>query len=380
MKKINILFILNSLTFGGAEKQVIFLINNLNTNKFVLSLACLKNEDLLFDQIDKSQLQSIFNCNVSKKIDWNAIKILTSYIDKNNIDLIVCTNQYPMLYGLLASRKSTRPCRIVEVFHTTILPDFKGKLQWLIYRHLFKLCDHVVFVSERQMEYWLKTINLKVRASRVIHNGIDTAYFASYSDKKIKSTISERYGLATADIVIGICAVFRKEKKHGDLIEALAKVRQKGVNAKLLIIGDGPKKQKIGQKIRDCGVDNDVVMIGFQDDVRPYVSICDCMAIVSHSVETLSIAALEAMAMGKPLTMSDIGGASEQVVHGENGYLFERGNIDALANCIMQLSDRKRREEMGAASLNAVTKKFTLEKMVGNYEDLFLTLSLSAGE
>jgi glycosyltransferase involved in cell wall biosynthesis len=98
----------------------------------------------------------------------------------------------------------------------------------------------------------------------------------------------------------------------------------------------------------------------------------------SHS-ETFSIAALEAMAMAKPVVMTDVGGASEQVVPGETGYLFRRGDTAALAGHLVQLADPATRRQMGQRACSTVSEKFSLGVMVGAYERMFLRLMRPRG-
>jgi glycosyltransferase involved in cell wall biosynthesis len=114
-----------------------------------------------------------------------------------------------------------------------------------------------------------------------------------------------------------------------------------------------------------------VRITGFMEDVRPLVDMCDVMALVSHGVETFSIAALEAMALQKPMVMSRVGGAAEQVIDGVNGYLYRRGDIDALTEALSRLSDVQQRERMGRQARSIVEQQFSLPLMIDAYERLF---------
>jgi glycosyltransferase involved in cell wall biosynthesis len=106
-----------------------------------------------------------------------------------------------------------------------------------------------------------------------------------------------------------------------------------------------------------------VAITGYRQDVRPFIEACDVMVLCSHAVETFSIAALEAMALGKPLVLTRIGGAEEQVIPGTNGYLYEPGDIDALTAHLRQLSDPERRNQMGTRGAQLVRERFTIGKM-----------------
>jgi len=168
--------------------------------------------------------------------------------------------------------------------------------------------------------------------------------------------------------VIGICAVFRPEKAHGDLLQAVRRLRDAGVNARVLLIGDGPQRSVIEAEIARLQLGETAAITGFQQDVRPYIASCDVMVLASHAVETFSIAALESMSLGKPLVLTRIGGAAEQVTPGSNGFLFEPGDIDALTQHLTTLADKNLRERMGAQARKIVRDQFTLDKMAAAYD------------
>jgi glycosyltransferase involved in cell wall biosynthesis len=101
-------------------------------------------------------------------------------------------------------------------------------------------------------------------------------------------------------------------------------------------------------------------------DVRLAIGSCDVIVVPSHN-ETFSIAALEAMALGKPLIMADVGGASEQVEHSGNGYLYPKADVAALSDRILRMADPGCRSAFGAASLRKVIHEFSLTRMVDAY-------------
>lgn len=375
---INILFILNSVDVGGAEMQTITLMNGLDPQRFRLSLAYLKDEDDLLSKIDRDRINgSIFCCHVTSKIDWRAARTLAATICKESIDIVVCANTYPLLYGWLARRLSGRALRIVEVFHTTELATFKDWCQMGLYRPLLLMSDMLVYVCENQRRYWRSRL-LASRQEVVIHNGIDTDHFANrYSEAEIVN-FRTLYRFSSTDYVVGLCANMRPEKAHGDLLEAIAHLRNGGVRIKCLLIGDGPERSAIETKIGQMDLGTDVSITGLIADVRPAIAACDVIVIASHRVETFSIAALESMALGKPMIMTNIGGASEQVVHADNGYLYERGNIAALTDSLLRLTDRSHCKQLGQNARLTVTEKFSLTAMIDAYERLFVGLMSSA--
>ena len=356
-----LLFIVNSLEVGGAEKQVVTLLNQLDNRRFRLHLAYLKRGAPLLPQLNCARLSEVVCCNVTRGVEPRAIGQLAHLIQAQRIDAVISTNTFSMLYGYLARARAKPKPKLATVFHTTLLRGYKEKAQMLLYQRLFRRNDLLIYVSENQRDLW-RAWGLRAAADTVIHNGIDADYFgARQPDFRV------RLGLAPGDYVIGLCSGLRPEKAHGDLLHAAALLRGRGLPAKVLLIGDGPERPHIESTARTLGLGEHVIITGVQQDVRPYIACCDVMTLVSHT-ETFSLAALESMAAGKPLVMSDIGGASEQVIHGRTGLLFTPGDVAALAEHLDALkSNPLLRSQMGAAAARRVRELFTLSTMTSGF-------------
>jgi glycosyltransferase involved in cell wall biosynthesis len=360
-----LLFIVNSLETGGAENQVVTLLNHLDPRRFRLHLACLKRGQQLLPQLRTERLAGITCCDLTHRIDHRAVRQLRRIIAEDRIDAIVCTNSYPTLYGRLAARHGARAPRLVTVFHTTVLQTRKQKMQMLLYRRLFRRCDLLVYVCEGQRRYW-RARGLDLAEDEVIYNGIDTEWFTERRPGAEQLAFRRGLGFGTEDFVIGICSGLRPEKAHGDLLAAVARLRAQGVPAKALLIGEGPERPAIEHAIAGLDLRQHVRITGLMADVRPYISACDVMTLVSHS-ETFSLAALESMSLGKPLVMSDLGGAGEQVIHGTNGFLFAPGDIEALAMHLRALTSASLRTRLGEAAARRVRELFTVQHMAGRF-------------
>jgi glycosyltransferase involved in cell wall biosynthesis len=170
----------------------------------------------------------------------------------------------------------------------------------------------------------------------------------------------------------------RPEKNHLQLVDAVARLRRRGIAARALLIGDGAMREAVLACAWRLGVDRDVIVTGFRPDVRPYVRACDTMVLCSLRTEALSLAALEAMALHRPVVLSDVGGAPELVVPGHNGFLFPPGNTDALVGSLTRLRDRTLAQRFGAASRRRVEAHFSEATMVARYAQLLRTLGRRA--
>lgn len=371
---IRVLFIVVSAGVGGAENQVISLINNLDPDRVRPSLAYLKDERDLLPKIGPGRVGgAVFCCDVSSKLDLKAIWKLASFIRSEGVDIIVCTNTYPLLYGWLARALSGRTPRLIEVFHSTALASRKEEFKMRMYRPLFTWCDALVYVCENQRIYW-RSKSIVPRKEVVIHNGVDVAYFNNRVAPAVIADFRSHYGFGENDYVVGLCAFMRPEKAHRDLLAAISLLRAAGVAVKCLFIGDGPERRALEVEIGNLGLTASVAVTGLMSDVRPAIAACDALVIASHCIETFSISALESMAMGKPMIMTNVGGASEQIVHGENGYLYEKGDVSALSDRLMLLADRALSERLGANARRRVSTHFSVGTMTLAYDHLFSEL------
>ncbi len=366
--KLSLLFILNSLEVGGAEKQVVTLLNHLDASRFRLHLAYLKRKEQLRPQLLTARLQDLSCCDVRRGIEPRAVHQLRRLIAARDIDAIVCTNPFSMLYGSVARAGSFARPKLITVFHTTRLRSFKERAQMLLYRRLFARCDLLMYVSENQRRYWRER-GVTGAPDCVVHNGIDVEHFSPDQQAGDRADLRRSLGFCAHDYVIGLCSIFRPEKAHGDLLQAVVRMRSQGVPAKALLIGDGPERVNIEHTIEELRLQEHVRITGMRSDVRPYINCCDVMTLVSHSVETFSLAALESMALGKALVVSDVGGASEQVVHGESGFLFAAGDVTALTRHLSALHCEPLRLDFGNAAAQRVRQLFTLDAMVRGFSD-----------
>ena len=363
-------FITASLGFGGAERHSITLTNRLAERGHECHAVYVKDDP---GQLERLRGATSVRClHANRYLDAGAVKTLGLFFAQVRPSVVVATNPYSMLYAFLAMRRSGVRAPLAVTFHTTLLLGAKEWLQMLYYRPLFWAADCLVFVCEAQSRYWLPR-KVAARSNLVIHNGVDPEHWTPVGDETTHR-MRALLGYATDDYVIGICAALRPEKNHVQLVDAVAALRARGIAARALVIGDGPMRAAIEARARGLGVHDEVRITGFQQDVRPYLAACDTAVLCSTTIETFSLAALEAMALERPVVHSDIGGAAEMVLDGENGFLVPAGDTPALVRRLAELAEPARRERMGAAARELVVARFSERAMVERYETTLLKL------
>jgi len=237
----------------------------------------------------------------------------------------------------------------------------------------------VIFVSEGQRRYWLSGGFMNGDKTKCIYNGIDVDHYKDDYSREERLEFRRKLGFTETAYVVGICARLHSGKKHTELIAALETVRRAGIDAKVLIIGDGPERANLESLIKSKGLEQHVVITGFQKDIRPFISVSDCIALTSQA-EAFPLSIIEGMAMGKPVISSEVGGTPEQIEHGVTGLLYKSGAIENLAKYLKVLSDPALRTKMGERARQAACDRFSLGSMLWEYTRiLYETVTMDAG-
>jgi N-acetyl-alpha-D-glucosaminyl L-malate synthase BshA len=161
---------------------------------------------------------------------------------------------------------------------------------------------------------------------------------------------------------------FRKVKRIGDVLKMFALLRKK-IPAKLLLVGDGPERQKMEIQTRDLQLEQDVRFLGKLDAVEELLSVCDLFVMPSEK-ESFGLAALEAMACEVPVISSNTGGLPELVEQGINGFMSAVGDVEDMAENALKILQPENLPAFKAAAL-ARAKEFDLQKILPRYESFY---------
>jgi glycosyltransferase involved in cell wall biosynthesis len=364
-----LIFVTSNLILGGCERHAISVMNRLCERGHECHAVYIKPGEGMAGDLRLGESGSVTALDAKRYLDWRALRMFSAVIRRVGPDAIVAANPYALMYSKLALVMARSSARLVVTYHTTVLLGMKERLMMLGYRPLFWSADCAVYVSAMQARYSMRRGVLSIR-NEVIHNGVDIEAFRDPGDRGARVEMRRRLGFAPGDYVIGLTAVLRREKNPVQFVEAVARLRAAGCPARGLLIGDGDMRAAVEARARELGVSGDIVITGFQLDVRPYIAACDVTVLCSTSVETFSLAALEAMAMGKPVVLSELGGAAEMVFPGWNGYLFPAGDGEALVRHLAALADPAVSAGMGRNARRVVESLFSEQKMIDRYEEL----------
>ena len=162
---------------------------------------------------------------------------------------------------------------------------------------------------------------------------------------------------------------FRRVKRIPDIIKIFYKIQQK-IPAKLMMVGDGPEKEKAEQLCEELGITDKVIFFGNSNEIDQILSYSDLFLLPSET-ESFGLAALEAMAWSVPVISSNSGGLPEVNFDGESGYLSDVGDVDSMAeNALKILADGESLTGFRERALN-VAQRFDIKNILPLYEELY---------
>ena len=173
----------------------------------------------------------------------------------------------------------------------------------------------------------------------------------------------------TEERIVTHISNFRKVKRIPDVIKIFNKIQQQ-IPAKLMMVGDGPEKEKAEKMCIDLGIQDKVIFFGNSNEIDQILSYSDLFLLPSET-ESFGLAALEAMAWSVPVISSNSGGLPEVNFNGDSGYLSDVGNIDEMAvNALKILSNNETLNTFKKNAL-AVAKQFDIKNILPLYEELY---------
>jgi glycosyltransferase involved in cell wall biosynthesis len=167
-------------------------------------------------------------------------------------------------------------------------------------------------------------------------------------------------------------------KRTDDVLLAFRSLRERGVAARLCLVGDGPDREHVELRAHDLGVMRETLFLGYQEDVAPYYAAFDAFVLPSGN-EGTPVTTIEALAAGRPVVATRVGGVPDVVRDGEDGFLVDPGDIEELADRLATLAgDAELRERMGASGREHVLPRYAVDRLVDDVDRLYRSL-LEAG-
>jgi glycosyltransferase involved in cell wall biosynthesis len=362
-----VLLLIKGLGRGGAEQILASAAPHLNRQQFDYEVAYLLPwKDALVKDLQDADVPA--HClDGSRGVTW--VRRLRRLVSEGGFDLVhahspVAASAARMSLGWRGPLIVYTEHNVWERYHRATY--WSNMMTFACNRHVFAVSDHV----RDSIRYPTALRRLPMPPVETLYHGIDQTSIAEWARR---NGVREEFHIPRDAPVVGTVANFKSHKRLDQLLRAVAIVRREVPDVRLVLVGQGPLEGELRRLARSLSLDESVVFTGFREDAPRVCSAFDVFALASEH-EGLSIALIEALALGKPAVVTDVGGLSEVIQDGQQGYLVPAGRASALAHRIVQLlQDADLRSRMGAEG-RARALTFDIRSSVRRMEQVYQEL------
>lgn len=344
---------------GGTERQMIELIRCLDRERFEVHVACLHREGAWLSRAAE-RAASIVEFPIkgfARAATVAELLAFARWCRREHIAVVQTCDLYTNILGLPGAALAGVPVRIGS--RRELNPD-KTAGQIRLQRQAYR-CATKVVANSSAARRMLEAEGLATTSIAVIPNGVTVPPRRPRLDSG--TTRPPRRVITVANL--------RPEKSHETLIDAATRLVPAFPDLEILVVGDGPRRAELERCVRDKALSRTVRFLGHREDVADLLAASGAFVLPSRS-EAFPNGALEAMAAGLPVVASATGGLLDLIEHGRTGLLFEPGNAHALADALASiLTDGARAARLGDAARDDVTARYSFERMVRTFEDLY---------
>lgn len=372
--KINVLYLIDNLKIGGAQKVVFTLSGSLSLEKYNVYTICLGESGPFYNKFIEKGL-NIEVLGIKKLTHLVRLRSVVRVIREKNIIIMHSFLFHSNFIGRIIGRLSNTPLVICAERAPGIWKPFLFKVA----EKMVKGMAHVyTSVSESTKNFMVDKEGIDPDKVFTIYNGIDIKKsIPGCADAKI---LKKELGIDSHAIIIGSVGRLADERGYKYLIRAFKEISEKYADAVLLLVGDGPLKDELMNEAMLTGVQERIVFSGFREDVDSMLDIMDIF-VISSWYEGISNALLEAMFHNLPVVATSIYGNPEVVVDGETGILVPSRNVSALANALVKLLENPdKMKSMGDNGRKRIESDFSLSKMIESYDCFYDSMLRAKGE
>lgn len=371
MKGLTFLFTTYGLNVGGAENILLNVANRLADRGHRVYCVSLSKENELSIHFSKSV--ALFQVPRKWKYDLSPILGIRRIVFNVRPMVVISLDpfDYFFLNMALTGTEYLQKTKVYVSVHRTYPESLKDRYQTFFFlkfpRHPLK----IIALTPTHARILQKIYNLPPAIFKVIPNGIDVTKFSPDILPESKTALRKHYRLPEDALIFIMVANFTLPKDHENAIRAMSIIKSMlgNPNFHLVFVGGGEKLriEKLKKFVFELGLIDRIHFVGPQKDVRPFYKLADYFTLSSYT-EAFPVAILEAMAMGLPVIVTNVGG-NKDIVPDFTGILVPPSEPESLANAWIEASKRKwDRNKIR----NYVVTNYSLEKIVDKYETLVM--------
>jgi L-malate glycosyltransferase len=370
-KPIRVGFVVHWMQVAGAEVLVRETIRRLGA-RIEPTIFCLDTYGAIGEQLRSAGVPVVL-LDRRPGLDFGVARRLAREARARGVQVVHAHQYTPFFYAALARVLSANAFRLFFTEHGRHYPDVVSPVRRAANRlALNHLADAVNACCEFSARALCQIDGFPGRRVDVIENGID---LKAYPVAVPRRELRHRLGLSPDRRYIATVARFHPVKDHPTLFRAFAEIARVRPDVDLLLAGDGPTRPQLERLAADLGIAERVRFLGIRWDVPDLLSATDVFALTSVT-EAASLTLMEAMAAGRPVVVTDVGGNPELVRDGVDGCLFPRGDAAAGAGAMLRLLDDPAfAAACGRAARERALERFSLARTVDRYYGLYRKLA-----
>ena len=277
---------------------------------------------------------------------------------------------------------SARPPIVVHTFHGHVLRGYFNRVATLGFRTLERLLALVttklIAVSPEVRDDLVRLGVAPASKFAVIRLGIELDQRVG-GDDEARSETRRLLGLTGDPFVVGWVGRMTAVKRTDLVVQVLRSLVEAGVDAQLLLVGDGPDREHLERYAHDLGVIRRCLFLGYQEDVARYYDAIDALLLPSVN-EGTPVSVIESLAAERPAVATRVGGTPDVIRDGVDGFLVDSADPDELAARLAELArDPCRRAAMGAAGRARVLERYAVDRLVDDVDALYRELLRQTG-
>jgi glycosyltransferase involved in cell wall biosynthesis len=362
---IRVMYILTELAPGGAERCVANLATGLDRRRFEASVVGLRGGPMA-DELRAAGVRCE-SLDLYCRCDASALARLVRRMRRFRPDIV----HTHLFHADLAGRFAAAWVGSAKLIHTVHVAEQRPRrAQFLWARWARGACDRIVCVSEAVRDHHRRRSGLPAGDYRVIRNGIDVDRYGRDDDARRR--LRRQWGVKPGERVG--CFVGRLDRQKGVdvLAEALVRLGSDAPIGRWMIAGEGPERAWLSDRVDRAGLADRVRLLGRVDNVPELLSACDIFALPSRW-EGLPLAAMEAMAAGLAVVVSDGPGLTEVVQDGRTGLVVPVGDVASLARALRSLAeDAALRSRLATEATRDARRRFGLSRYLASHEALYV--------
>ena len=372
MRKFRICHVQLLPLLSGVQNIMIHLLDHLDRSQYDITVISAPDGPMIV-KLNEMDIRHVAFPNLIQKINFNDIRIFIQFYKffrKERFDIVHTHSSKTGFFGRIAAKLAGVKI-IIHTIHGFPFHSFQSKIVILFYQNLERIagvfCDKAVSVNAFERELAIQKNLINEKKIITIYNGIQ----GLDSRNPIQR---EELDIDKNDIIVGSVSRFSEQKNILNLIKVAIDSVKQSPRITFIFIGDGEHFSQAKQLVKAAGAEDSIRLMGWKSNVADWYELFDIVVLYSKW-EGLSLTILEAMSMKKPLIVSNVKGNNELIVEGKNGYLIQINNHQDLTKKIISLSkDTQKQIMFGAESYKIFLEKYTIERFVDSYLELYQKL------